>query len=572
MKFYNDLLENSKNSLGLMCLAAAWLFPFSSGGSRDAMQQMFGLAMFGVASLLFGMTVIPLLSIALLATAILLIAVMPSNYIGGQMAGLAGITLLGVAMHVGAHLQRKPAQLAWLLFAIVIAAFVNALEGLLQLFGLVSGLWPWVVEPEKRGVAFGAFRQQNLFATFLCVGVVCVNWLVQARRLTEAMAWFLLVILVFAITASGSRSGGLELIALAMAGLLWRKQQSSVTTRLQVGPVFLYGLATVLLPIASAWHSISFVTGAARVADVSQDSRLILWRNAIALIRERPWTGWGWREMSYGHYMTLLERRRAESLDNAHNLFLQVAVEFGLPIAFGLMVTLLWLIYVGRPWRVALHSSQINQNNAFARQFAWSILMLIGIHSMVEFPLWFSSFLFLTGLAVGFLQHVSLASIERSKYGLWRTKLGLMGALFLIALACVAWNQYATVLQIYKAPFNDQTAQRAAIAKAEASSIELFRGHVEFAAISQIKVTPENAPDVRQKAEKLLHFSAEPAVIRQLLESLFYLKDIDAFDFHAERFCRAFPVHFHHWVKEFAAKSTSLDVDKLPKGCLPKVS
>ena len=213
--------ENIRWVLGAVCLVAAWLFPFYSVASRDAMQQMFALGMLGLASLLFGMSAIASLPLLLLAAAILVMASAPHVYWGGQIAGVAGLLLAGVAAHVGAQSHRKPALLPWLLLGIVIAAFCNAAEGLLQWFGLVPGLSPWVIEPERRGIAFGAFRQPNLFATFICVGAVSALWLVELRRLTETMAWFLLVVLVFAVAASGSRSGAIELLALAVAGCVW---------------------------------------------------------------------------------------------------------------------------------------------------------------------------------------------------------------------------------------------------------------------------------------------------------------------------------------------------------------
>ena len=574
--------ENIRWVLGAVCLVAAWLFPFYSVASRDAMQQMFALGMFSLASLLFGMSAIASLPLLLLAAAILVMASAPHVYWGGQIAGVAGLLLAGVAAHVGAQSHRKPALLPWLLLGIVIAAFCNAAEGLLQWFGLVPGLSPWVIEPERRGIAFGAFRQPNLFATFICVGAVSALWLVELRRLTETMAWFLLVVLVFAVAASGSRSGAIELLALAVAGCVWRRQQSVAITRLMVGQLFLFALATYALPVAAAWHGFDFVSGVARVANAGQDARFLVWRNAAALIREQPWSGWGWLEMGYGHYVTVFQNRFPELLGHAHNLFLQVAVEFGVPAALALMGALIWLVFRGRPCRTRLDRGMTLLAHDLrrdtegmpdpvhhatpTRQFAWAILLMIGIHSMLELPLWSAGFLFLAGLAIGFLMPLPTPNSRRGGYPVWASRIAGLCAAGLIAIAGVAWIQFAKVNQIYKVPFNDRVAQRAALAAA--SDAWLFRAQIDFVAIGLVEVTQQNAPEIRQKAEKLLHFAAEPQVIVPLLASLRYLNDAGALQFHAERFCRAFPAAYVRWKQEPVNQAIPAAVGaRLPPAC-----
>jgi O-antigen polymerase len=574
-KFEPSALASSQRFVGALCLIAAWLFPFYNAASRDALQQMFALASFGLASMLFGVSAVSFAPLAGLAVAVVWMAVAPSSYWGGHIAGVAGLVLAGVAMHVGANIYRKPAALHWLLVAIVVAAFCNAAEGLLQWFGLVPSLSPWVIEPERRGIAYGAFRQPNLFSTFLCVGVVCALWLVQARRLTETMAWFLLVVLVFAVAASGSRSGGLELAAFALAAWVWRKQQSANVTRLMVGPVLLFALATWVLPITAAWHGFDFVSGLSRVANAGQDSRFVLWRNAVDLILERPWAGWGWLEMGYGHYVTVFGHRFNELLTHAHNLFLQVAVEFGLPAALALFVALFWWVYQGQPWRInptavgptAQPNQHPTQHAPQGRQFAWAILLAIGIHSMLELPLWSAGFLFLAGLAIGFLSPAPLASRLSPGYGVWAPRIAALCAVGLMVLAGVAWQQFAKVVQIYKAPFNDRVAQRAALAGA--SGAWLFKPYVEFAGMGLMEITPQNALKVRLQAEKLLHFAAEPSVIVPLLTSLWILKDTAALRFHAERLCRAFPGTYVRWRDDSANQAMSAAAGQLSPACDP---
>ena len=571
--FKKTYLDTARYCLGSACIFFAYLFPYSEGGSSDALQQIFALGMLSVASLLFGLSAVtPLLTVALMG-GVFLVMNTPNPYIGRQLAGIAGLMLAGLACHVGAYLRRKPDVLEWLLFSVAAAAFINAAEGLLQWFGLVGELYRWVVEPERRGIAFGAFRQTNLFATFLCVGAVCVSWLVHRQKLTEYMAWFLSLVLMFAVAASGSRTGMLELMALALLALLWRKHHTPAVTRLMGGQLLLLGLAMLVLPVAADWHGFGFSSSLVRIAKTGQDARLEIWRDTLKMISERPWLGWGWRDMGYGHYVTLFNNRFDGLLDNAHNLFLQLSVEFGLPLTFLFFCAVLWIFYSAKPWKIS-SGAETNFINS-DKQFSWIILLLIvGIHSMLEYPLWYAEFLFLAGIFFGYLLPVTepIFIILSEKYKIWSRCMASLSALILLFLALMAWQQYAKVLLIYKIPFAENKSERIAstiFAIDNASDAWMFREHVDAARLGLTVVTPQNAHEVRQSAEKLLHFSAEPKVIEPLLASLGYLNDEEAWLFHAKRFCQAFPSEFQRWYQANSDRLTWHLAEQLPQACRP---
>lgn len=567
----SPLVTNIRYFVAMACIVSAWLFPFSAGPWRDASQQIHAVAMFSVAALCIGTGAIHPLATATTLAAIVLIAVAPHPYWGGKIAGCAGLLLGLVGCQLGSRLKEKPSALAWALLAIAAAALINAAEGLLQWLGLATELWPWVVDAEHRGVAFGALRQRNLFATFLCVGLICTVWLAYLRRISESLAWFFAVLLVFAIAASGSRTGVIELASLALAGWFWRRQQPVAVTRLLIGQLMLYGMAAYLLPIVAHWHGFDFSSSIARAQETGQYGRITLWRNALDLVRERPWSGWGWLDLGYGHYETLFEPRHSEFLSHAHNLILQIAVEFGVPIAALVLFALLLAVFSGKPWRIDEGRLEAVESG-HERAFSWAILgVIVGVHSMLELPLWHAGFLFLTGLAIGHLLPPGNRREYPGKRILASPWLPTAIATTLILLALVAWHQYGKVLAISRAPFNARGAQIAAINGAR--DAWLFRPQVEFASLGLMDIGNDNAREVREMSEQLLHFSAEPHVIRPLLFSLWLLGENEPLRFHAERFCRAFPAHYQKWKQEHlshpmlgAAASMEVDCQTLDAG------
>lgn len=533
------------------------------------MQQMVALGTLAFASLLFGTHSIHRLVVFVATMFVVAIAMSPSNYVGNQVVGVCGIVLATLGCGIGARLQQNSSGLKWFLLGIVVAACTNALEGLLQWFGIADALWPWVVDTGRRGLAYGAFRQSNLFATFLCVGIVCTTWLVHLRRLSTAMAWVLVFVLACGVATSHSRTGGLELAALCIGGVIWHKQQTNEITRLCVGPLFIYGLATWFLTIAARLLEFEFMSAAEKMANAFTDVRLVLWQNAAILIAERPWSGWGWFGVGYGHYVTLFEHRFSNLLDDAHNLPLQLAVEFGIPFTFVFMGVLVFSTYKGKPWLVLHPSSSTQTDQPRNRSFAWAILfMIIGLHSMLEKPLSYFGFIFLAGFATGYLLILPDEKAIKPWYDAVISMMLKACAAILITLSLVAWDQYSYILQIYEAPFNDRDARRVAIANA--SDAWLFDGYLDFIKIGITHVTPENALEVKKSTEKLLHFSAEPQVIQPLLLSLWYLHETENLKFHALRFCRAFPIQFGRWNDFYRGHPILRDSGNLSPACEPQ--
>ena len=571
----NFTCTNMKYVAGFIAMSIAWLFPYAYGSAPDLMQQLFMVFLLCVASIMFGMRSSISMVFIFIFVGSLLMTSTSNLYWDRKIFGIIGITLGALGLHVGFNFQKRSEGMSWFLFAILIAASINAVEGLLQWFGLAGEFSGWIVDPERRGIAFGAFRQRNLFATFLCIGSICTVWLFHKRRLTESMTWFILIVLMFAVAASGSRTGLLEVIALAMLGVLWRKHQAPAVTRLLVGQSVILGIALFTLSKAASWLEFAFVSGFERSTRIGTDGRLIHLSNAIDLIKERPWFGWGWRETGYGHYVTLLSSYYGGLVDNVHNLPLQLAVEFGLPVSTTLVTAVIWSIWLNKPWRISVVEVNGLIEPASDRHFAWAILLLIvGIHSMLEYPLWYAGFLFLTGLAIGYVLPVQSHGKIAPGYGFWSKLLIKLIAMSLIILVLLAWQQYSKVLPIYKIPFTqDKEVNRKAMTTAidNASGAWLFQAQLDFATLTLMDVTPQNAIEVRKISEKLLHYSAEPRVIQPLLLSLWYLNDVAALMFHAERFCNAFPIAFKRWSQEHSNHPMLIAAERAPDSCQPMI-
>ncbi len=469
--------------------------------------------------------------------------------------------------------------------SLLIAALVSSVIGLLQYLGVSGSFAPWV-NVTLPGYAYGNLRQRNQLSSLLNIGLAALVWgaWTDHRRDTRnidqpvgqtmglrhsSLRLLAVVLLASANAATSSRTGLVQMATLLVLAMVWRRPAAPGTKRMLVGAVLIYALASVLLPVLAGLDP--FVSGiAGRFSDAGQacQSRLILWRNVLELIAQKPWFGWGWGELDYAHFITLYPGARfCDILDNAHNLPLHLAVELGVPVALFACGLIGWLVLRARPWR------ELDDQ----RRLAWAVLALIGLHSLLEYPLWYGPFQIAAALAVWVLWRVPHTvdapctqgagvvtdarparqpALGRTASARW---VGSLAALVLLAVAYAAWD-YQRVSQIYRAPAQRKPAYRDDTL-AKIGDSWLFRNQVRFAALTLTRVTQGNAAAMHREAQVLLHFSPEARVVEKSIDSALLLGRLEEAASNMRRFQAAYPADYAHWrtTRESAAELPSID-------------
>ncbi len=436
----------------------------------------------------------------------------------------------------------------------VLAAGISAAIGLLQYFGLAHVFGPWISQTET-GEAFANLRQRNQFATLTSIGLIALLSLMalpEAGRMTAMrVPWWanaVAVLLALGNAASTSRTGLLQWALVLALTAWWAAAGRRQLLLFALRAVLAYALALLVLP----WL-LALVTGVssggllARLVEAPGcASRRVLWSNVLTLIAQKPWLGWGWGELDYAHFMTLYDGPRfCDILDNAHNLPLHLAVELGLPAAAAACVGAGWMVWRAKPWR----------ESDPARQLAWSVLAVIMLHSMLEYPLWYGPFQIAVALCVGLLW-TSAASDRACFWNIRQNKsvaqyLRALIATIMIAMVVLAGIDYRRVSQIYlpvaerSAAYRDDTLNKI-------RGAWLFRDQARFAELSLTALTPGNAAAMYAMARELLHYSPEPRVIEKLIESAVMLgRDDEAVQYLA-RYRAAFPQDHARWAQKNA--------------------
>ncbi len=533
-------------------LALPWLWPWTGGPSVAVVPWLATLGCVGLALLLAPGAGAPGWGTRAAGDATRLVQLAATSWL--LAAGLSA--LIGVAQFAG-----WPA--AWAAAGASSAANVtaNVTTGVTEVAGgplAALARWgaSWVNTPPA-GEVYGNLRQRNQFATLMNIGLAAL-WFVAARwagagtriaprsaRAAALAPWALAALLVAGNVLSRSRTGLAELVLLCALAWVWVAHRPHGLRRLVMALLPMYAGFSVALSAMghpAVWQRMT--DGAPACS-----SRITLWRNVLELIAQKPWGGWGWGELDYAHYAHLYGGERfCDILDNAHNLPLHLAVELGLPLALAACALVAWGLRRGQPWREA-HP---------ARQLAWSVLAVLALHSLLEYPLWYGPFQLALWLSLGVLwrvphqPHVAAAATANYEQNrpLAPVKWRLLAIILILLTAGVAWD-YHRISQLYRLPEERAAAYRTDTL-AKVSGSWLFDSPVAFAALTTTPLTPGNAAQQFAQATALLHYSPEPRIIERVIESAVMLHRDDAALWHLARFRAAFPVEHAAWAAALA--------------------
>jgi hypothetical protein len=273
-------------------------------------------------------------------------------------------------------------------------------------------------------------------------------------------------------------------------------------------------------------------------------SRITLWGNVVHLIAQKPWLGWGWGNLDYAHFVALYPAERfCDLLDNAHNLPLHLAVELGVPAAIGVCGLIVWLLIRAKPWR----------ESRAVQQAAWSALAVVGLHSLLEYPLWYGPFQLAVVASLSMLWRATgvAGNTDRERGAKdcptirQRATNAVLAAGMLSVCAYAAWD-YWRVNQLYL-PASERHAAYRADTLEKVRNSWLFQDQVLFAELTTTPLTRSNAAHIHAMSAELLHFSPESRVVEPLIESAVMLgRDEEALSY-LQRYKAAYQQEHARW-------------------------
>jgi O-antigen ligase len=425
-----------------------------------------------------------------------------------------------------------------------LAAILSAAVGALQLAGVAQLAFGWVNVPGGEEV-YANLRQRNQLATLLAMGVLVCGTVLASRRV---VAMGLGAALVVMLAATASRTGLAQLGFVIGLVLVWAWRSQARATRSSalwaVAMLVIYGLASVLL--AYGVDGKASILMRDRIGGEGCSSRSVLWSNVWDLIAQKPWTGWGWGNLDGAHFLGVFPQRFCDILDNAHNLPLHLAVELGIPLALlvcGAVAVFMWRTYP---------RASSDPKSLTGRRVAWGALVLMLLHSQLEYPLWYGPFQ-LTAV-------VCVLVLIGHREKLVRAISAAIAGVLLVVTPYALW-QYVRVSQIYLPP-EQRVARWADKPLPDAREVPWFVGQRNFAWLSVTELTADNAAEQNVMARQLLFYSPEGRVVERIIDSYRLMGlPLEALPW-MQRFKAAYPSAYADWLQRSeAAERNQLGAD-----------
>ena len=435
-------------------------------------------------------------------------------------AMLAAIYLVWAALLIllGALLRRQLGMntiviaLAW---CVLVGGELSAVAGVLQYYDISSFLNPLVIR--SYGKAFGNLGQPNHYAAYLMFGLASAVYLFASGRMRGIAAVVCAAPLVFALGLSMSRSAWLYLGTALVLALLLRMRNADEKSRRLVVSMGLLVLGFILdqwlmtlplfAPAAFAPAELHFSTATERIFAVPGISiKVEHARRAWWAFTQAPLLGVGWGQFAWYdfEFKALFGVRHAsEPFNHSHNLVTQLLAETGL--AGTLLITggaLLWL------WDL--------RKARFDLEHWWLLALVatLGIHSLLEYPLWHAYFLGMAAIALG------IGATRFVTLGLQR--MGHLVALLVISVGAV---NALSLLYSYRG-FERLFTQKPAMPDArqldtilsQAYRDPVLEPYAELTASFGITVDRDNLREKLESNHRVMHFAPiDEVVYRQAL-------------------------------------------------------
>lgn len=483
--------------LAFLPLLAALVWPRAHGPSLQATPFLMGLAAVAWAGLWLRPRAASLPAAGWLALVLGVMGlVSPWTQTLWMQATVGAALAAWIALCIGQHMVQRADIMRALVLVLIAATLINVLVAWLQFFNLELSLYP-LASMNGSARPYGNLRQPNHLATLCMVGLACVWWSSQQGLWRPRTTVLLAQAVLSGLALSVSRAGWVELIFVSLFMAWWADGDRRFNRRVfGLAPVWMLAWSLILQGLALGMDAPKDTLTERNVASVS--ARLVHWQSAWDMALRHPVQGAGWGEFRYTRFTEEPIVTKAEIADNAHNLVLHLLAELGFAGTFVILAPVFWLLATRQPWR---------QGASSTARWGWLVILAVGVHSMLEFPLWYMNFLTPTALAFGVLMSSPGQPVSARLQGLRDRAVAVLSA-GLMGVSLLAAHDF--VFRIMPAYQEDGRSTGDPAATATAQKTWFFGYYADRILAAHVRVTRANAQDMWALSLRQMHAGPEP--------------------------------------------------------------
>lgn len=349
----------------------------------------------------FQFPLIAFMPIALMLILGVQIAVDKADYWQNHYLVMLYLGMTALLMVIGANLKNALGLdkivpvLSWTLVVMALAVFATILIGL-----TITDADSFLAKAILTGRA-GNIGQVNHFSNYVALATGSLSYLLLTKRIKFLPYLLIATVFMLALALAGQRMAIIYVFVLSIGGWLLAKTDNdpeiAICARKLLWLIPIFIVVQCVLPYLSFLNpSLSPVERLAQTAGGSS-TRLMIMQQAWELFKTNPLLGAGWQEFAWYNFNQTENYPDLKGIWNhAHNLLMQLLAEMGVFAALILLIAcVFWLI------------AQRNQKMNAERWWVLALLSVLAIHSMLEYPLWYTYFLAIAALLLGLgEQHV----------------------------------------------------------------------------------------------------------------------------------------------------------------------
>ncbi len=504
--------------ISLALVGLMWVFPFlyyHHAYPITTFYQEWGTALLGVCALPLLLTArywqapqVP--RIVLLPIGLLLLALL--QFFVGRLLHFDQVLLLALYFLFAALLMLLGRQLreelglsyavAALAMFLLAGAELDALAGILQHYRWHSFL-DAVVTVKTSDAVYGNTAQPNHFANYVALGLFSLGLLSWHFKWRVWAVALLATPLLFVMMLSGSRSAWLYLSFAAALAWGWQRRDAVMRPLWRYAALLLAGFFIMAFVVQIPWlqgahggyDSVQRMFGDARSGSI----RLLLWQESLRMLAHFPVLGAGFGQFAYQHFQLAAEVRNPQITglyNNVHNIVLQLGVEAGIAGIGILLATL--VLWLKGAWQQAQRTPY--------HWWGYSVLAVQGIHSLLEYPLWYLYFIGIAAVVLGMFDSASFRLELRSMGRLSVATMLLLGVLAL-AQGMRSYKHLENSLMLRSLAASDvANVARARDELLTAHQYPLFSSYAELFIANMMEPSADHLREKLELNERMLRF------------------------------------------------------------------
>lgn len=472
--------------------------------------------------------------------------------------------------------ERSELSLVWIAKCLLVAALGSCLLAAAQL--LAPGL-PFVL-PRTGPRLYANVAQANHFCDLLWLGSVAAVFLRARGALGTKTALALVVVLQVFATTSGSRMAWIYGLGLGLLGAAcWLRTRAIEARRLAGGLMALVLVAAVVTGavaasgVLEAFGLTSAEQRASGQASVESNAqRLWFWRVGLGAAVDHPLLGVGAGRFA-GEGLALAmqsaDAPHAAADVQAHNIFIQLAAECGIPVALAALLGL--VVWLTRAWR----DSTRGGDNVAVIAMALPIL----VHANLEHPLGYLYFLGLLGLLVGQVRaEPSAATATRLPRA--PAELIRYASFAVLVVAGLAYVQFMPVERAtqsvsaqVRAGATPQPTRELEARLAAVPPWSIFGDYAELIALINARPTLADAADWAKRCERSLAIGPSPHLLARCATILQIAGQAQRASYFANSLCKIYPESAPVLIQSMTfLEQTSPAVENLGSMCVQRAN